>query len=476
MGEEYDLTVPSGNGFLKASTYFTVAEQRLNVELALSREYAQASVTLINAKAGSGHWSEALALPKDLFINVKLANDPNFVLGSLRAQHAGLQQQMLLQLTPDIEVMAHERYAVEVQPSLHVLRAACELNVGAGSVPATAELRVPRAWKPAVVVELRSSDLVALPAGLRLRLVHRDLRVEVAQATTDLSDISVRCVVTVAEAFFIGEVYVVLVESARGVAATEREFVVTQAAFGGGVDLSIELARASAQLRAHVFVQPPSEGHWSTALTLPPQQLEVVHEKQLVQNSTVAWHPGVRDAIVHISALTKVFVGHTYTIRVAESDSVLPVALPVIVDEGEAIAELPLRRKSFDLTVTLRSREELPLPYGIKVLVRHKLLNCIVASGMCGEPEGAHFEEELDQAHSAHAVLSAAQAAEAVEAVKTFMMENKLDFNGCADANALKGPHCGRGSLAFGPHLSGTALSPPAHCLVHLPPSDVLTL
>ena len=83
----------------------------------------------------------------------------------------------------------------------------------------------------------------------------------------------------------------------------------------------------------------------------------MVHEKQLVQNSTVAWHPGVRDAIVHISALTKVFVGHTYTIRVAESDSVLPVALPVIADEGEAIAELPLRRKSFDLTVTLRSRE-----------------------------------------------------------------------------------------------------------------------
>lgn len=131
--------------------------------------------------------------------------------------------------------------------------------------------------------------------------------------------------------------------------------------------MCIELPRAAAQLWAVLFASLPSAEHWSSALTLPPQQLEVLHDKQLVYNSTVAWHKGDKEASCHISALTRVFVGHTYTIRVSESDAVHPLALPFVVDEGEKIAELPLRRKFFNLIVTLRSRDELPLPYGIKV-------------------------------------------------------------------------------------------------------------
>ncbi|KAL1508415.1 hypothetical protein AB1Y20_004524 [Prymnesium parvum] len=438
VGEQYELTVPTGNGIKEATTIFVVDDKRVTVEMALTREHGQASVLLVNSKARSGHWSELLPLPKDMLLCVKLASNPDVILGSIHAQHAGLQQELLVSLTPDVDLMAHERYTIELQPSLPMLRSASELTIQSGDTPAVTELAVVRAWKPAVVVELRSSDAVALPAGLRIRIFHRDLRVEVAQADTEFHDVQVHCVVKASEAFFLGEPYVVSVESNYGVGAAEREFVMTQARakrgnFGGGPDLCIELPRAAAQLWAVLFASLPSAEHWSSALTLPPQQLEVLHDKQLVYNSTVAWHKGDKEASCHISALTRVFVGHTYTIRVSESDAVHPLALPFVVDEGEKIAELPLRRKFFNLIVTLRSRDELPLPYGIKVLVRHKKLDTVVVSGMCGENEGSTFEDELEEAHAAHATLSAEQTAQAIEEVKSFMANNGVFFNGASD-------------------------------------------
>jgi hypothetical protein len=182
-GEEYELSVPTGNGFTHTSARFTVGEVRVNVELVLTREHAPAPwLRLVNAKMGTGHWSEGLPLPAELFVALKLSSDPNHTVGSTRVQHAGTQSHLDVQLDTEVAVMAHERYTVELQPSLLVLRSACELVVDAGGGPASAQLLVPRAWKPVIVIELRSSDLVSLPTGLRVRFTHRQLRVQVAEA------------------------------------------------------------------------------------------------------------------------------------------------------------------------------------------------------------------------------------------------------------------------------------------------------
>ena len=69
-------------------------------------------------------------------------------------------------------LLAHERYVLALQPSERVLAAAAEVVLAGGgpSAPAAAvELRVPRAWRPAVVALLTTVDGIALPAGTRLR-------------------------------------------------------------------------------------------------------------------------------------------------------------------------------------------------------------------------------------------------------------------------------------------------------------------
>ena len=69
-------------------------------------------------------------------------------------------------------LLAHERYVLALQPSERVLAAAAEVVLAGGGPSAAAaavELRVPRAWRPAVVALLTTVDGIALPAGTRLR-------------------------------------------------------------------------------------------------------------------------------------------------------------------------------------------------------------------------------------------------------------------------------------------------------------------
>lgn len=161
---------------------------------------------------------------------------------------------------------------------------------------------------------------------------------------------------------------------------------------------------------------------------MPPQQLELLSDRQLVHSTTIAWMPGSREAVCNLSKLTRIFIGRQYTIRVVDSDTVHPLAKVVIPNEGETIAELPVHRRSYSLTATLRSRDELPLPLGIKVQVRHKYLDLVVASGMCSE--GEMFEDHQEEAFAARAALAAKQTAEAASAVRQLMEDNDVYFNG----------------------------------------------
>ena len=84
-------------------------------------------------------------------------------------------------------LLAHERYVLALQPSELVLAAAAELVLGGGgpgAPSAAVELRVPRAWRPAVVVLLTTVDGIALPAGIRLHAVHRGLGVTLTPTPT----------------------------------------------------------------------------------------------------------------------------------------------------------------------------------------------------------------------------------------------------------------------------------------------------
>ena len=65
------------------------------MQLELTREEGHATLQLINGKAGLGHWSELLPLPRDLLILVRRAGEeerqgkmltPELPEGAVRAQ------------------------------------------------------------------------------------------------------------------------------------------------------------------------------------------------------------------------------------------------------------------------------------------------------------------------------------------------------------------------------------------------------
>ena len=172
MGETYVLAVPTGHGWRATAVSFVVGEVG-QVQLELAREEGHATLQLLNGKAGSGHWSELLPLPRDMLILVRRAAEeerqgrmlhPELAEGAVRASIDVAAAGAVL--------LAHERYVLALQPSETVLGAAAEVVLAGGgpSAPAAAvELRVPRAWRPAVVALLTTVDGIALPAGIRLR-------------------------------------------------------------------------------------------------------------------------------------------------------------------------------------------------------------------------------------------------------------------------------------------------------------------
>jgi hypothetical protein len=104
--------------------------------------------------------------------------------------------------SPEVEILAFQRYTLELQPTPQVLRSTAELQVGSSAETASATLLVSRACVPAIVVVLRSSvqrpgealaggsaqhgaqPAQALPVGLRVRVMHTALRHVVAETTT----------------------------------------------------------------------------------------------------------------------------------------------------------------------------------------------------------------------------------------------------------------------------------------------------
>ena len=481
VGEQYSFAVPKGNGFRAAEPQlFVVGEKtpsqrklerteqgRLErasgqggassaaasgtavakeaggaavttvVELELSRELAQASVQLLSDKAGTAHWSEALALPANLAIYVRLAHDGRFVVGKKLLELDGQATQTHVNLTEEgngVEILAHQRYTLELQQTAQVLRSTAELQVGSGSQTASAALYVSRACVPALVVVLRSADEVtALPVGLRVRVHHTSLACLVAESVTTQSDTSVRCLLHVPDAFYVGEHYTATVESNFGVGGAVAAFEVIETM---AEPVELVCSRATSDVQARLFPLLPKPNHWSRALNLPPQQLEVLHNSRVLASTSLAWARGATDLRQSISKMVDIFVGHTYTLRVLESPSVQGLSVPLVAEEGAQQINLPLRRRFFSALVTVKSKQELPLPYGIAVQIRHKDTMTLVAAGKAGEAEGQSYESEVASAHSEQKRTEAEkQAGAALKRVAAFLADgNDIYFNGAGEA------------------------------------------
>ena len=81
--------------------------------------------------------------------------------------------------------------------------------------------------------------------------MHKGLGAEVAEATSGVSDLEVRCVLKAAEAFFVGEEYEVHVDAKHlGIAPSVQAFRVVAAVAGAGrgADVVLELGRARGEL------------------------------------------------------------------------------------------------------------------------------------------------------------------------------------------------------------------------------------
>ena len=456
VGEQYTFAVPTGNGFTATSKSFVVGERTerkgggrgkaahddgrpTRVELELAREFASASVELLSDKAGTGHWAEALPLPPQLTVYARLATDGRHVVGTKVIELPERPTQAHVNLTPDVPIVAHQRYTLEVLQSTATLRSTAELVVGSSSSTASTSLRVGRACVPAIVVVLRAAnDAVSLPAGLRVVVSHTSLACVVAEAVTDEADVSVRCLLHVPEAFYVGEHYTATVESNYGVGGGIAPFEVVE---GMNEPIELLLSRAASEVGGRVFPLLPAQDHWSKALTLPPQQLEIVEGHRVLASTSLAWARGATDLHCPLSRLTPIYVGHTYVVRVLESPSVQALSMQLVAEEAAMTLDLPLRRRSFAATVVLSSKQELPLPYGIKVQIRHKETRALVAAGKAGEPEAARGEAEEGAAHgeaersgAAGRTRSQQQAEAAMRKVATFLESNDIYFNGAGEA------------------------------------------
>ena len=202
-------------------------------------------------------------------------------------------------------------------------------------------------------------------------------------------------------------------------------------------DVVLDLSRSSAEVKARVFPLLPASGHWSRALSMEPQHLEIHHNRQLVASTPLSWARGVSDLHVLLSRLTPIFMGHTYTLKVPESSTVEPLAISLVGEQASQLVDVPLRRRSYAAHVTLKSKDELPLPPGIRVQIRHRATAALVAARKTGEAEAQRFEAAAAQAAKGSQQLARSegdvQAAEALKRVREFMRDNEIFFNGAGD-------------------------------------------
>jgi hypothetical protein len=277
--------------------------------------------------------------------------------------------------------------------------------------------------------------------GLHVRVMHTALRHVVAETTTTESDLAVRCLLHVPDAFYVGEQYTATVESNFGVGGAMATFDVID-----GMQAPVELvcSRRVSDVTARLFPLLPRPNHWSRVLSLPPQQLEVLHNSRLIASQHLAWARNATDLHLPISksitpdgyamGMADIFFGHTYTLRVLESASVQPLTVQLVAEESTQQINLPLRRRFYCATVTIKSKQQLPLPYGITVNVRHKETMTLVAAGKAGELELQTFEKDVEESEQRRSD-GEQQASSALKRVAAFLADgNDIYFNGAGEA------------------------------------------
>ena len=102
--------------------------------------------------------------------------------------------------------------------------------------------------------------------------------------------------------------------------------------------------------------------------------------RQPIKSTALAWRPGTTDLILTISDICPIFIGHSYTLKIIESATVEALSVPIMGDYRERVVDVPLRRRSLHATVTISSKQELPLPLGICLQVRHKASATLVCA------------------------------------------------------------------------------------------------
>ena len=110
--------------------------------------------------------------------------------------------------------------------------------------------------------------------------------------------------------------------------------------------------------------------------------------------------------------------------------------LQCAIEPMPQLLPLPLSRVWHRARVTLRSRQELPLPFGVRVEVRHKALGVLVAAATAGEEEAREYERQMTAAHGASLQASAAQADQALAKLADFMRGKEIYFAGAGDIEA----------------------------------------
>jgi hypothetical protein len=194
-----------------------------------------------------------------------------------------------------------------------------------------------------------------LPVGLHVRVMHTALRHVVAETTTTESDLAVRCLLHVPDAFYVGEQYTATVESNFGVGGAMATFDVID-----GMQAPVELvcSRRVSDVTARLFPLLPRPNHWSRVLSLPPQQLEVLHNSRLIASQSLAWARNATDLHLPIS---KSIARDGYTIVMADIFSV-----PIQVAKGRLDASA-LRLSQAHADHHLRRVRQPPAALGLEV-------------------------------------------------------------------------------------------------------------
>ena len=270
-----------------------------------------------------------------------------------------------------------------------------------------------------------------------MRARHAGLKTEVASEVTSVGDATVRCVLAKNEAFFVGEEYVLTVDGAMGVGGGEATFVVSDAAAAtGAIEVRITLTARAPTCRQAVRRQgrvEPLEQQAALRVDLaaadlgaPPRphaalrrplegvghQVAPADAAALVARIELDWSGGKAELLQHLSKHAKLYVGQQYTLRIADSPFATadPLALST-EDWGGRPVPLAVRRIWHKAHVTLHTKQELPIPFGLQMRIKHVGLGVVVARATTGEEEAQRYEAQRDDGVNARRVAHGAGAA-----------------------------------------------------------------